>query len=91
MFWDETETIDNQNESDINKLHNLSDNSKQIKHSLKIKGLDIRNYRQNIWTRFYRLITKVKFICKNFTPPPFFIYMVPEVNDRFYQGVKSPN
>lgn len=44
MFWDETETIDNQNESDINIWHDISDNSKQIKHSLKIKVLDISNY-----------------------------------------------
>lgn len=59
--------------------------------ALKVKVLDISNYIQNIWTRFSRLITKVKFICKTFTPPPFFIYMVPEVNDGFYQGEKSPN
>lgn len=83
-FWDEAETIDNQNEStsDMNIWHNILDNNKRIGHSFRSKNT--WNYRPKIWTRFSRLIIKVKFTCKNFTP--FFIYIVPDVNDRLYQG-----
>lgn len=40
MLWDEAETIDNQNErtSDVNIWHDISDNSKRIKHCFEGKS-----------------------------------------------------